>query len=54
MLSQDHWTPITINVIKKITIFNIYNAARIYMNGTDSIIFYGAGYSSFYIRYLHP
>ena len=53
---QSNWTPITINAIVPITIDNGFNHVDIQLKfGVfDDAIFDGAGYSTFYIRYLHP
>ena len=53
---QSNWTPITINTIIPITVDNGFNHADIQLKFglSDTAIFDGAGYSTFYIRYLHP
>ena len=54
--NQSNWTPITINAIVPITVDNGFNHADIQLKFglSDTAIFDGAGYSTFYIRYLHP
>ena len=54
--NQSNWTPITINTIIPITVDNGFNHADIQFKFkiSDNAIFDGAGYSTFYIRYLHP
>ena len=53
--NQSDWSPITINTVIPITTDNGFNYARIkmYIKATDNAIFDGAGYSTFYIKYLH-
>ena len=53
--NKTNWTPITINIIKKIETISPLNDARIVFVATkNKLIFDGAGFSTFYIRYLHP
>ena len=54
--NQSDWTPITINAIVPITVDNGLNHADIQLKSrvSDDAIFDGDGYSTFYIRYLHP
>ena len=54
--NQSDWTPITINTIVPITVDNGFNHADIQLKFgvSDDAIFDGDGYSTFYIRYLHP
>ena len=52
---QTDWTPITINIIKKIEILlggKGYSEIAFKIKSGDAI-FNGAGYSTFYIKYLH-
>ena len=53
--NQSDWSPITINTVIPITTDNGFNYARIkmYIKTTYYAIFDGAGYSTFYIKYLH-
>ena len=51
--NQSDWSPITINTVIQITTDNGFNYARIKIKTTDNAIFDGAGYSTFYIKYLH-
>ena len=51
---QSNWTPITINAIIPITVDNGYNYADLNLKLNGTAIFDGDGYSTFYIRYLHP
>ena len=49
------WAPITINTVIPINTDNGFGYVRIkmYIKTTDNAIFDGAGYSTFYIKYLH-
>ena len=51
---QSNWTPITINIIKKIEILSgtTYSQIRFHFHSDDGSLD-GAGYSTFYIKYLH-
>ena len=53
--NQTDWSPITINAIVPITEDNGFGHADIQMLiiTTDNAILDGAGYSTFYIKYLH-
>ena len=53
--NQSDWTPIAINTIVPITVDNGFNHDDIQFKFrvSDDAIFDGAGYSTFYIRYLH-
>ena len=54
---QSDWTPITINIIKKIDILSggkgYSDIAFKIKSGSGNATFYGSGYSTFYIKYLH-
>ena len=52
--NQSNWTPITINTIVSITVDNGFNHADIELKLENNAIFDGDGYSTFYIKYLHP
>ena len=54
--NQSNWTPITINSVVPITVDNGFNHADIQLKLkiSDKAILDGDGYSTFYIRYLHP
>ena len=54
--TQSDWVPITINTIIPITVDNGFNYARIkmYIKTSYGAVLDGAGYSTFYIIYLHP
>ena len=54
--NQSNWTPITINAIVPITVDNGFKHADIQLKFkiSDKAILDGDGYSTFYIRYLHP
>ena len=53
--NQSNWAPITINALVNITVDNGFNHADIQLKFgvSDDAIFDGAGYSTFYIKYLH-
>ena len=53
--NQSDWSPITINTVIPITVDNGFNYARIkmYIKTTNNAEFDGAGYSTFYIKYLN-
>ena len=53
--NQSDWTPITINAIVPINVDNGFGHVEIklYLQTTNNAIFDGAGYSTFYIKYLH-
>ena len=53
--NQSDWTPITINAVIPINVDNGYGYADIkfYIQTTNNAILDGAGYSTFYIKYLH-
>ena len=52
--NQSDWAPITINAVIRITVDNGFGHAEIklYIQTTDNAILDGAGYSTFYIKYL--
>ena len=54
--NQSGWSPITINAVIPINTDNGYNHVdlKLYIKTNDGAMFDGAGYSTFYIRYLHP
>ena len=54
--NQSNFTPITINAIVPITVDNGFNHVDIQLKFkiSDNAILDGVGYSTFYIRYLHP
>ena len=56
LINQSNWTPITINSILHIdTAISGGKPSDIYCIGTSgNLIFKGIGYSTFYIKYLHP
>ena len=53
--NQSGWSPITINTVIPINTDNGFRHVRIkmYMKKTSNGEFDGAGYSTFYIKYLH-
>ena len=53
--NQSNWTTITINTIVPINVANGFNHVDIQLKfGVfDEAVFDGAGFSTFYIRYLH-
>ena len=53
--NQSDWSSITINTVIPITVDNGFGYAKIkmYIKTTDKAIFDEAGYSTFYIKYLH-
>ena len=55
LINQNNWIPITINSIFHINKEISGDPAKIICIGTNgNLIFKGIGYSSFYIKYLHP
>ena len=52
--TQSSWTPITINIIKKIEIRKNSHRADIGFFLYNNAVFKGVGYSTFHIKYLHP
>ena len=52
---QSSWTPITINAVVSINVDNGFNHAdmKLYIKTNNNAILDGAGYSTFYIKYLH-
>ena len=52
---QSNWTPITINAVVSINVDNGFNHAdlKLYIKTNNNAILDGAGYSTFYIKYLH-
>ena len=55
LIKQTNWTPITINTIISVNVSNsIGHVDFQFKSGVfDDVIFKGAGYSSFYIKFLH-
>ena len=51
--TQSSWTPITINIIKKIEIRKDLHRADIGFILGNNAVFDGAGFSTFYIKFLH-
>ena len=53
---QTIWIPITFNTIFPISVDDGYSHVdlKLYIKTNDGAMFDGAGYSTFYIRYLHP
>ena len=52
--TQSSWTPITINIIKKIEIRKDLHRADIGFVLRNNAVFKGVGFSTFHIKYLHP
>ena len=53
--NQTQWTPITINAVVPISVDDGFNHTDIKLELIGvNCIFDGSGYSTFYIRYLHP
>ena len=51
LIHEIDWTPLTINVIKKIEIKPSSSNSSIIL--TSNVLLYGKGYSTFYIKFLH-
>ena len=52
---QSDWTPVTINAVVPINVDNGFDYVEIQLKfgDSDDAIFDGAGYSTFYIKYLY-
>ena len=48
------WTPFTINAIIKFELPKHRSDINFLMFGSNTLVFKGVGYSTFYIKYLHP
>ena len=48
------WTPFTINAIIKFELPQHRSDIKFLMFGSNTLVFKGVGYSTFYIKYLHP
>ena len=48
------WTPFTINAIIKFELPQHRSDINFLMFGSNTLVFKGVGYSTFYIKYLHP
>ena len=55
LANQSDWTPITINAVIPITVDNGFghDEIKLYIKTNNNAEFDGAGYSTFYIKYLH-